>query len=141
MELMIVMAIIAIASAVVIPRIGSSDGKQYQAQLRTLIATLNYNRRNAVVTNHPFEMRVFPTEHTVSGRKKNDWQSQGAKMTWQVDKAITRDKVFSIKFFPQGGATGGIIKLQQGRFIAHIMVNSLTGKVSIKESVDESTQN
>ncbi len=140
MELMIVMAIIAIASAVVIPRIGSSDGKQYQAQLRTLNATLNYNRRNAIVTNRPFEMRVFLAEQKVSGRKKNDWQSYGAIMEWQVDKNIIRDKVFSIKFFPQGGATGGTIKLQQGRFVAHLTISSLTGKVSIKESLDETTQ-
>ncbi len=137
---MIVMAIIAIASAVVIPRIGSSDGKHYQAQLRTLNATLNYNRRNAIITNHPFEMRIFPAQQKVSAKKKNDWKSQGAIIEWQVDKKITHDKVFSLKFFPEGGATGGIIKLQQGKFIAHLTVNSLTGKISIKESVDEKIQ-
>jgi len=137
MELMIVMAIIAIASAVVIPRIGSTDHKLYLAQLSTLNASLNYNRRNAIIMNRPYEMSLFPYSEKTAKFKKGDWHSQGADIAWHVGNKKIEHKVFSIKYFPQGGATGGTIKLQQGRFIALLTIDSLTGKVAIKESADE----
>lgn len=140
MELLIVLAIIALASAVLIPRIGHNDGKLYQVQLRTLSNVLNYNRRNAVILNRPFTMNVFPYQETdeqtksAQAIKKGDWRSQGAVMQWQTGSKIVSDKAFKITYFPQGGATGGVIRLQQGRFIAHLTIDGITGKVIIKES-------
>lgn len=143
MELLIVLAIIALASAVLIPRIGHSDGKMYQVQLRTLSNVLSYNRRNAVILNRPFEMNVFPYTE-VDGQnksaqtiKKGDWRSQGAVLQWQTGSKILRNKPFKITYFPQGGATGGVIRLQQGRFIAQLSIDGITGKVTIKESNED----
>lgn len=144
MELLIVLAIIAVVSAVIIPRIGSSDGKLYRVQLRTLTAAMNYNRRNAVVLNRPFEMTLAAYQESAetdasenSRVKKGDWASQGAEIQWRAGTKTIRNKTFKIKFFPQGGATGGVIRLQQGRFIAHLTIDGITGNVSIKESLDE----
>ncbi|MCU7831603.1 MAG: prepilin-type N-terminal cleavage/methylation domain-containing protein [gamma proteobacterium symbiont of Lucinoma myriamae] len=137
MELMIVMAIIALASAVIIPRIGSNDGKLYRTQLQTLTVALNYNRRSAVVMNRPFEITLFPfTENNDSTDKlkKGDWASQGADIQWQSDTQKLQNKVFTIKYFPQGGATGGTIRLQHGRFIARLFIDGITGKVTIEET-------
>ena len=149
MELMIVMAIIAIASAVIIPRIGSSDGKLYRAQLRTLTAALNYNRRSAVVLNRPFEMTLFPfiennsnhestNKESTNKMKKGDWASQGADVQWQSGTQKLRNKVFKIKYFPQGGATGGTIRLQHGIYIARLFIDGITGKVTVKETSNDS---
>lgn len=136
MELMIVMAIIAIASAVVIPRIGNNEGKIYRAQLKTLTAALNYNRRNAIIMNRPFEMKVEPD--TAAGKTaKGDWKSQGADIQWQTDTEKYQNKRFAITFFPQGGATGGTITLQQGSFVAQVVIDSLTGKVIVEETRNE----
>ncbi|MDX2504214.1 MAG: prepilin-type N-terminal cleavage/methylation domain-containing protein [Gammaproteobacteria bacterium] len=143
MELMIVMAIIAIASAVIIPRIGSSDGRLFRVQLKTLSATLNFNRRNAIVVNRPFTMTLFPIADNdeqyanVRKVKKGDWASQGAKIHWQSGTQKIRNKVFKIKFFPQGGATGGSIRLQQGSYIALLNIDGITGKVTVKETSDD----
>ena len=143
MELLIVLAIIALASAVLIPRIGHNDGKLYQVQLRTLSSSLSYNRRNAVILNRPFTMNVFPyTEADAQNKsaqaiKKGDWRSQGAVLEWQAGSKIVRNKAFKITYFPQGGATGGVIRLQQGRFIAQLSIDGITGKVTIKESNED----
>ena len=142
MELMIVMAIIAIASAVIIPRIGSSEGKLYRAQLKTLTAALNYNRRSAVVKNQSFEMTLFPytnqDDNQAANRNpsfnKGDWQSQGAEIKWQSGSQDTHNKSVKIKFFPQGGATGGTITIQQGLYLAQLSIDGITGKVTIKET-------
>ncbi len=146
MELLIVLAIIALASAVLIPRIGHNDGKLYQVQLRTLSNALNYNRRNAVILNRPYEMNVFPYQEADEGKeenksaraiKKGDWRSQGAVIQWQTGSRIVPNKPFKITYFPQGGATGGVIRLQQGRFIALLTIDGITGKVTIKESNED----
>ena len=144
MEMMIVMAIIAIASAVIIPRIGSSDGKLYRVQLNTLTATLNYNRRNAIIMNRPFAMTLFPAAgnegqaDNAQKVKKGDWASQGAKIQWHSGTQKIRNKAFTIKYFPQGGATGGTIRLQHGSYIALLIIDGITGKVTVKETSDDS---
>jgi len=45
--------------------------------------------------------------------------------------------VIDIQYFPQGGATGGIITLQQGRFVAHVNIDGMTGKMTLEESILE----
>ncbi|MCU7940604.1 MAG: prepilin-type N-terminal cleavage/methylation domain-containing protein [gamma proteobacterium symbiont of Bathyaustriella thionipta] len=138
MELMIVMAIIALASAVIIPRIGSNDGKLYRAQLSTLTVALNYNRRSAVVMNQAFEMTLFPySADSTHKLKKGDWASQGADIQWQSGTTKLQNKSFSINYFPQGGATEGTIKIQHGRYIAQLIIDGITGKVTVEETIND----
>jgi len=136
-ELMIVMAIIAMASAIIIPRIGSSDGKLFRVQLQSLLATLNYNRRSAIVLNRPVEMTLFPfhkkDEDNTFVIAKGDWSSQGANIQWSSGTQIIRNAVFKIKYYPQGGATGGSIRLQHGAYIASLIIDGITGKMTLKE--------
>jgi type II secretion system protein H len=142
MELMIVMAIIGIASAVIIPRIGHNEGKIYRVQLRTLTAAMNYNRRSAIIMNRPFELKLFPRvndEELISNKskkslKKGDWISQGADISWKSGTKTMHNKLISIKYFPQGGATGGTISLQQGRYRAELTIDGITGKFVLEES-------
>ena len=158
------MAIIALASAVIIPRISNSDGKLYQVQLRTLTAVLNYNRRNAVIMNRPQNVKLYPyrSEKTVGEKtvseanvsetdsageeqnlkaktrsKKSEWRSQGADISWQSGIVKTHNRVIDIQYFPQGGATGGIITLQQGRFAARVNIDGMTGKTTLAENIRE----
>jgi len=143
------MAIIALASAVIIPRISNSDGKHYQVQLRTLTAVLNYNRRNAVIMNRPQSIKLYPfvneadtgeEEHDEKNKirvKKGEWKSQGADIYWQSGTVKTHNRVINIQYFPQGGATGGVITLQQGRFVALVNIDGMTGKMNIEESILE----
>jgi len=144
LELMVVMAIMALLSAVLIPSMGQNDNKLFQAQLRTLANTLNYNRRNAVIMHRPYTMTVFPytddtrKKQSIEKKNKGDWISQSADIQWQSGTIKLLNKPFKINYFPQGGATGGIIRLQQGRFIAHLTIDGITGKVTIKESNEES---
>ena len=141
------MAIIALASAVIIPRISNSDGKLYQAQLRTLTAVLNYHRRNAVILNRPQNAKLYPyisesgEGEAIKADKttthKTQWQSQGADISWQSGTVKSSNQVIDIQYFPQGGATGGTITLQQGKFVAQLSIDGMTGKTSIKESILE----
>lgn len=141
MELMIVMAIIAMASAIIIPRIGTSDGKLFRVQLQSLLATINYNRRSAIVLNRPVEMTIFPfdkkDEDSTVLVAKGNWISQGANIQWSSGSQIIRNKIFKIKYYPQGGATGGSIRLQHGSYIASLIIDGVTGKMTLKESKND----
>ncbi len=136
LELMIVLAIIAIGSAVIIPRISNTEGKIFRAQLRELSAVLKYNRRNAVIKGQIREAVLYPyQENPNSTVEKGHWQSSGASVQW-LEKASNTDskpKPFTIQFFPQGGATGGTLLLKQGRFQSKLIIDSFTGKLTLDE--------
>ena len=59
-ELLVVLAIIALGSAIILPSISSSDSKIFQAQLRELSAVLKYNRRHAVISGQIQLAQLFP---------------------------------------------------------------------------------
>jgi len=41
--------------------------------------------------------------------------------------------MINIQFFPQGGATGGTLILQQGSLKSQLVIDSFTGKLSIED--------
>jgi len=139
MELLLVLAIIAIASAIVIPRI-SSNSHNFQAQVRELSAVLKYNRRMAIVSSQLQQAKLFPYKEDSLPKKlkKGHWQSQGADLIWLSSPAgEIHNQVVSIDFFPQGGATGGELLLSQDQFKVKISIDGFTGKVVVDELDDE----
>jgi len=151
LELIIVMAIIAIAGALVIPRM-NNDGLYFQTQTRELIAILKYNRRMAVYENVPREVSISFHEtpdqaapHSPSGgsksrRDKRHWRSHKINFSWESQQQIyEQNQAFSITFFPQGGATSGTITLQYAPFTSRIKVDGFTGKISLLADDDENS--
>jgi general secretion pathway protein H len=163
LELLLVLAIITLGSAIIIPNIGHTDGKLFAAQLRDLANVLKYNRRNAVVTGEIQSAQLFnlfDDQDNIKGHeqsykmgyKKGQWHSQGAVIRWLDKDNIDNTKIYNtkvvqkqletnilarqamlmIQFFPQGGATGGTLLLQQGEQQAQLMVNSFNGRLSIQ---------
>lgn len=143
MELLLVLAIIGIASAVIIPRITTS-GQNFQGQVRELTAVLKYNRRMAIVSSRLQQAKLFPYQEEANGTplKKGHWRSKGAELSWSKENsnstpAQKKNQIISIDFFPQGGATGGELILSQEPFKTKIHIDSFTGKVTIEELDDE----
>jgi len=142
LELLLVMAIIAIASAVIIPRIGS-DSHLFQAQVRELTAVLKYNRRLAIVSSQMQQAKLFPFSEEISENvpaklEKGQWRSKGAELIWFNSLAEeSKNQTITIDFFPQGGATGGEIMLIQDQQKVKIKVDGFTGKVIVDEMDEE----
>lgn len=157
LELLLVLAIITLGSAIIIPNISNTDGKLFAAQLRDLANILKYNRRNAVVTGEIQSAQLFnlfDDQETIkgheqrnkTGHKKGQWYSQGAVVRWLDKDNLNKTRMVAkpletnnqakpamlmVQFFPQGGATGGTLLLQQGAQQAQLVVNSFTGKLTI----------
>ena len=53
LEILLVLSLIALASVLVVPNVGSLDTRTYSVQLRQVNALLHYARRNAAFTGLP----------------------------------------------------------------------------------------
>ena len=141
LELLVVLAIIALGSIIIIPSIGNTDAKIFYAQIRELSAVLKYSRRNAVITGQPQISHIFPHDNNLVDKntiavKKGDWRSRGAIIEWlNKEKNHLSQQLISIQFFPQGGATGGTLLIKQDQLQVQLIIDSFTGKLTIKEEV------
>jgi len=113
LELLLVMAIIAMAVGVVIPRIGSSEVTFLKAQVREAVAKLRYTRRTALV----------------EGKQKVATFKQNKKKEGEEGKEGKEGEVYQVTFYPEGGSSGGEIILTHLEYKAKITVNPITGKI------------
>ena len=59
LEILLVLSLIALASVLVVPNVGSLEARNYSMQLRQVNALLHYARRNAVITGLPVSARLY----------------------------------------------------------------------------------
>ncbi len=142
LELLVVLVIIGLGTAFIVPRL-NSDVKFFDAQLRQLVAILKYSRRMAVVDNQVRRVYLHPSatasaadirdEQDYQRAEKGHWYSQGIELVWQGKKQTQQQGAIMIDFFPQGGASGGVVNLQYNGLKQAIKIDSFTGKISLLE--------
>jgi len=144
LELLVVLAIIGLGSALLIPRL-NSDVKLFDAQVRELVAILKYNRRMAVIKNqiqhavlHPYKQHKtsqLTDKNKKNTRIKGHWYSQGTEYIWKTGDTQNevKNKKITIDFFPQGGATEGELIIYTGEIKSKIIVDGFTGKITLKD--------
>lgn len=131
LELIIVLAIIAMTVAMVAPRLGNHELLSLKAQIREAMAVLKYARRSAMIHGIVSEAKLFPAAENggASSPAPGRWVSKGAELTWGGEIQEGAEETFTITFYPGGGASGGEIIFTKGEFQGKITVNPLTGKV------------
>jgi len=136
LELLTVMAIIAMMAALVIPHIGSGQVSVLKAQVREAVAVLNYARRSAIVegqakTTMFYNKQEATTTDTVEKKiQPGQWVSRGARLQWGNEQPQAEQQASQkITFYPEGGSSGGEFILSHQEFKAKITVNPLTGKI------------
>jgi general secretion pathway protein H len=135
LELLIVLMIIAIVTAVVIPRLGSGVSNiELRGAARSLASGLRLARSEAVsqrretflvldVAGRRFKVDRDPQEHALP---------RGVELKlFTAQKDLVDDKVGSIRFYPDGGSNGGRITLGSGERKYEVDVDWLTGRVAI----------
>ncbi|MDY6992516.1 MAG: GspH/FimT family pseudopilin [Pseudomonadota bacterium] len=136
LELLTVMAIIAMMAALVIPHIGSGQVSVLKAQVREAVAVLNYARRSAIVEGQAkttvfYNKQESKTTDTVEKKiVPGQWVSRGARLQWGNQQPQAEQETSQkITFYPEGGSSGGEFILSHQEFKAKITVNPLTGKI------------
>ncbi|MDX1491390.1 MAG: prepilin-type N-terminal cleavage/methylation domain-containing protein [Pseudohongiellaceae bacterium] len=145
LELIVVLAIIAMGSVIVIPNISGGSGASFNAQTRDAVNLLNYERRMAVVTGQPTEAVFIATERE-QGSGSNGTASEGEERWYAQQLSLAhRDSTgrespvedrLIVSFFPEGGSTGGALIIRQDEREAVISVNPFSGRVTL-EANDE----
>jgi len=146
MELLIVMVIMVMATAIVIPRMTSGEIVILQAQVRDVMALLRYNRRSAIVQGNPQVVILTQGQaeesNASSKQESGHWRSREVTLQWgdksdsEKDVSDEQDdeddeKTYKITFYPEGGSSGGeLILTYKKKFKAKIKINPITGKVT-----------
>lgn len=148
LELIVVLAILAMGSLLVIPNITGMSSRTFSAQVRETSVLLNYARRTAVVTGQPSTATFYvgpdrdesddsssrvDSDNTRSrlGRDES-WTSRGVELAYRdsTDQLTNIEESVDITFFPEGGSTGGALILSQGTRRAIVSVDPFSGKVN-----------
>ena len=150
LELLVVLSIIILATAVVIPSITGTESNLLNAQVRQTAAAFNYARRIAIVKGSPQLATLiqmdeddpeYPEIHgeivqraTIPPLEKYD-----ARISFQAD--INEDPevldVIEVSFFPEGGSTGGILNFTLDDLEASIRIDPMTGRIAIRYPGEE----
>jgi general secretion pathway protein H len=135
LEILIVMALMAILAAFVIPMFGGpvstselrSSARQLAAGLRLARSEALSQRRETFlvidVAGRRFKVDREAREHTLPKRVE--------LKLFTAQNDLVSDSVGSIRFFPDGGSNGGRITVASGERKFDVDVDWLTGRVAI----------
>ena len=129
LELLIVLAILALAMSVALPMIRPSSTLQLQATTRDILRALQLTRTAAIVRRS--EMAVYiDTDRRQIESPVIQIQPFGPDIAMELKVAEPeRTSRFrgGFRFFPDGSSTGGDVSLSSGNQKTKICVNWLTG--------------
>jgi general secretion pathway protein H len=135
LELLIVLAIMAIVAAMVIPMFGSGvSSTALKSAARQVAAGLRLARSEAVATRHDtrlvldLEHRTFQVEPDA---RIHALPRELEMKLYTAQSDLVSDRVGAIRFFPDGGSNGGRITLAAGERKYEVDIDWLTGRVAI----------
>ena len=136
-EIMLVVVLIAAATAMAAYAMTSGlAGSQLRGAAREVAAQLRFTRAQAIVSGTP---QVF----TLDARSR-EWQApqdRHGKLPREIAVVATGARIeqahpdqVSVRFFPEGAATGGRFVLERGDAAWQVDVEWLTGQVTLQRA-------
>jgi general secretion pathway protein H len=134
-EIVVVLAVMALIMAMAMPMLtGAQSRENLQASARTIAAALRSSRNRAMTDGHA-EIFVVDTAH-------NLFRPAGSRTAQRIPSDVrmlltttTDDRIDattgSIRFFADGSATGGAVRLSNGKASLDVLVDWLTGYITI----------
>lgn len=137
LELVVVLAIAAVLFALALPA-GSRqrDHAEMASAARTVAAALRATRSQAITVGRPaaFAIDVGSARFGAAGARSAEQLPRGTQVALVTAETERRgDTTGLIRFYPDGSSTGGGVSLSRGGDHFEVLVNWLTGGVSIHE--------
>lgn len=136
-ELMVVMVIIALVMGLVATSMARSiSGAEARAASRKLVASLRYTRARAIIdkSEQVFQVDTENRSYQAPGRKEIKLP-EGVDVTITTARSeVTSEAVSGIRFFPDGGSTGGHIELTVNDREYRVNVAWLTGETRLERT-------
>ena len=135
MELVVVLAILAIGAAVIAPRVGrTADGVRARAEVGAVAAFLRSAREHAVTRQQAMEVRLDDETHTLVVRQAGSTGKGAVQVTLAVSSLLriaVDPPAPSVTFLPHGMSTGARFVIATSEARAYVItVDALTGRVS-----------
>jgi general secretion pathway protein H len=125
-ELMVTLALAGLLLALVPPLLDKGgDRARLRHESRVMLDQLHQARSRAIAGDREVAMRFDPAAR----RFGIDGLSQSLAGGVALEIETPSDEVGRIRFFPDGGASGGLIRLSNGSGAARLQVDWLTGMV------------
>lgn len=136
-ELMVVMIIIALIMGLIATSMSRSvSSAEARAASRKLVASLRYTRTRAIIDKKEqvFLIDTDNRSYQAPGRKRIDLP-EGVDVTITTARSeVTSEDVAGIRFFPDGGSTGGHIELTVNGREYRVNVAWLTGETKMERT-------
>ncbi|MEZ7830535.1 MAG: GspH/FimT family pseudopilin [Gammaproteobacteria bacterium] len=143
LEIILVLAIIATASIMVVPNLGGFEARTFSTQVRQAQSLLNYARRTAVISGQAstVSFNVLPADEMAQADEEEyaslsnivaQWNGAGVNLRFRdsTDREIEIEGKTEVTFYPEGGSTGGTLLFVQEDQAGVIDVDPFTGSVS-----------
>lgn len=151
LEILLVLAIVAVASVFVVPNLGGFETRTFNTQLRQANSLLNYARRTAVVSGQAStvsfnvlpleerERRERDGEYTSASNIVAQWNGPGIELRFRdsTDRETEVDASTEVTFYPEGGSTGGVLLFAQAEQLGMIEVDPFTGRITTSDPDSE----
>jgi general secretion pathway protein H len=134
-ELMVVMVIIALIMGLVSTSMSRSvSSAEARAATRKLVANLRYTRTRAIVdkSEQVFMVDIENRSYQAPGRKSISLPEDVDLTLTTARSEMTSEDVGGIRFFPDGGSTGGHIEITVNGREYRVNVAWLTGEASLE---------
>lgn len=136
-ELMVVLVIIALVMGLVATSMSRSiSGAEARTASRKLVASLRYTRARAIIDKKEqvFEVNTENRSYQAPGRKQITLP-KGVDVTITTARSeMTSEDIAGIRFFPDGGSTGGHIELTVNEREYRVNVAWLTGEAQLEKA-------
>ena len=136
-EIMVVMVIIALIMGLVATSMSRSvSAAEARAASRELVASLRYTRARAIIdkAEQVFLVDTENRSYQAPGRDKVELP-EGVDLTITTAASeLVSDAVSGIRFFPDGGSTGGHIELTVNKREYRVNVAWLTGETQLERT-------
>jgi general secretion pathway protein H len=135
LELLVVLVIMAIAIAIVPPLLSRTrDRAEIRTAVSTLVSQLRLARAQAIGSDGVRDVAIMLSDKTFGlvGGRAYSFPSDVALAVTSAEN-LSGGGVARVRFFPNGGSSGGTIDLDAGSVVYHLTVNWLTGRVRVEE--------
>lgn len=136
LEMVVALVILGLATVLVLPdRLGGGGAVELKAAAREVASGLRRTRDAAITTNSETVFTVDVAGRSwraVDGRERPVPRAAGISVV-TAKSEILNSGAADIRFFPEGGSTGGGIRLERGGQIYTIKVDWLTGRIEVAQ--------
>ena len=136
-ELMVVLVIIAMVMGLVATSMSRSiSGAEARVASRKLVASLRYTRARAILDKREqvFLLDTDNRSYQAPGRKPVNLP-EGVDVTITTARSeVTSEAISGIRFFPDGGSTGGHIELTVNEREYRVNIAWLTGEAKLERN-------